>query len=135
MADNQAADNDNSSAASVEASASASNSGGLVGAIFSGAMEAASSLWHALTDDGYLAAAARQGIDELGVALKPFPDSIQVDETGTLWNPTQGEIAAARDSSDVGPPHPWPSEIAAQNQAGNVHGNGYENGNDAGYSM
>ena len=79
----------------------------------------------------YLEAAGRQGIDELGVALKAFPDAIQVQETGTLWNPTQGEIAADRQHGR----HPWPSEIAAQNrhQPGKDHGDGHENGHDAGH--
>jgi hypothetical protein len=57
--------------------------------------------------DGMLAAAFRQGAGELYEALKPFPQSIQVDEPGTLLNPTQGEIAADRK-----PSRPSPSEIA-----------------------
>jgi hypothetical protein len=56
--------------------------------------------------DGMLAAAFRQGAGELYEALKPFPQSIQVDEPGTLLNPTQGEIAAGRKQG------PSPSEIA-----------------------
>jgi hypothetical protein len=40
-----------------------------------------------------LMAAGRQGADEIGQALKAFPDSIQVQEPGTILNPTQGEIA------------------------------------------
>jgi hypothetical protein len=50
----------------------------------------------AILEDGTIEAAGRQGIGELGVALKAFPDSIQVEEPGTVFNPTQGEIAAAR---------------------------------------
>jgi hypothetical protein len=42
---------------------------------------------------GALQAAGRQGIKELGEALKPFPDSVSVSEPGALWSPTQGEIA------------------------------------------
>ena len=38
-------------------------------------------------------AALRQGGKELGTALKAFPDSIAVDEPGTVLSPTQGEIA------------------------------------------
>jgi len=57
--------------------------------------------------DGMLAAAFRQGAGELYEALKPFPQSIQVDEPGTLLNPTQGEIAAGRK-----PAQQSPSEIA-----------------------
>ena len=53
-------------------------------------------LVHKATQDGTIKAAGRMGIDELGAALKAFPDAIQVSETGTIWNPTQGEIAADR---------------------------------------
>jgi len=52
--------------------------------------------------DGHLAAAGRQGIGELGQALKAFPDSIQHDEPGTLWNPLQSEIAAGRENAHYG---------------------------------
>jgi hypothetical protein len=38
-------------------------------------------------------AALRQGFKEAGTALKAFPDSISVDEPGTVASPTQGEIA------------------------------------------
>ena len=48
------------------------------------------------TQDGTIKAAGRMGIDELGAALKAFPDAIQVSEPGTIWNPTQGEVAADR---------------------------------------
>ena len=49
----------------------------------------------AIFRDGTIEAAGRQGIDELGAALKAFPDSIQIQEVGTIWHPTQGEIAVA----------------------------------------
>lgn len=64
-------------------------------------------VWDAITKDGHLAAAGRQGLDELATALKAFPDSIGVDEPGTIFNPTQGEIAADRDTKRLSP-----SEIA-----------------------
>jgi hypothetical protein len=91
-----------------------------------------SDLWH----DRALWAFGRQGLDELGTALKPFPESIQVDESGTLWNPTQGEIA--RDSREHSglhrrasllPPPGWSAEQASQ-ERGNVYGQG--NGQDKG---
>jgi hypothetical protein len=63
----------------------------------------------ALMRDGTLAAAGRQGLDELGEALKAFPESIQVQEVGSIFNPTQGEIAAARDTQT-------PRDIANDNQ-------------------
>jgi hypothetical protein len=125
MAENQASNDAGESASS--------NNGGLLGAIFSGVAK----VWNAVTEDGYLAAAGRQGAGELGAALKAFPESIQVNEPGTLWNPTQGEIADARDVDSVGPPHPWPSEIAneTRNQPNNSNGNSNDNGKDGGYSM
>jgi len=145
MAEKQPSVNDNSRSASANAGGPVGGVVGLVGAVFTGAAAAVGKLWHAITDDGILAAAGRQGIDELGAALKPFPESIQMQETGTLWNPTQGEIAADRQhtrqaynhSSSSGPAHPWPSEIAERNrhQPGNDHGDGHENGHDAGNSM
>lgn len=46
--------------------------------------------------DGTLAAAFRQGADELWQAMKAFPDTIEVREHGTILSPTQGEIAADR---------------------------------------
>ena len=64
-------------------------------------------VWDAITKDGHLAAAGRQGLDELATALKAFPDSIGVDEPGTIFNPTQGEIAADREPRRLSP-----SEIA-----------------------
>src|SRR4051812_4661999 len=61
-----------------------------------------------ITRDGTLAAAGRQGASELAVALKAFPESISVEEPGTVFNPTQGEIAADRKPKKL----PSPSEIA-----------------------
>ena len=60
---------------------------------------------HAITKDGMLAAAWRQGATETWQALRAFPDTIYAEEPGTLLNPTQGEIAASRKL-------PTPSEIA-----------------------
>ena len=55
------------------------------------------SLFHAVTKDGYLAAAGRQGVKELANVLgQAWPDSNHVHETGTIFSPTQGEIAQAR---------------------------------------
>jgi len=97
--------------------------------------------WDAITADGHLAAAGRQGADELGAALKAFADSIQVQEVGTLWSPTQGEIAASRQHgrqdggsqsySSLTPPAGW-SPADDQQQAGNDHG--HDNGHEAGHS-
>lgn len=75
------------------------------------AFATASVLVQKVTQDGHLAAAGRQGLDELGQALKPFPESIQTSEPGAIFEPTQGEVAAARKGSVHG--HPSPSQIAA----------------------
>ena len=80
----------------------------------------ASILWQKATHDGTLAAAGRQGIDELGAALKAFPDAIQVQEYGTIFEPTQGEIAAGRRESVFGRGHYSPSAIVASHSG--VHG-------------
>jgi hypothetical protein len=103
-----------------------------------------SKVWNAITSDGTLEAAARQGADELGAALKAFPDSIQTQETGTIWNPTQGEVAASRQhgrhtgrywsnsSSSLLPPT---SEVAEHNRLQPGQDHGHDNGHDAGHSM
>jgi hypothetical protein len=46
-------------------------------------------------------AALRQGAKEIGSALKAFPESISVDEPGTMLHPTQGEIAEANRGGSV----------------------------------
>jgi hypothetical protein len=48
---------------------------------------------------GALPAFIRQGAKELGHYLKAFPDAApQIEETGTLLNPTQAEIMEAKRS-------------------------------------
>ena len=91
----------------MEAQESGGGAVGLIAAAHAAVKSGLSSAWNAVAKDGTIAAAGRQGADELGMALKAFPDSIQAEEPGTIWNPTQGEIAAAR-SPDL----PSPSEIA-----------------------
>jgi hypothetical protein len=55
------------------------------------------SLVNAITRDGYLAAAGRQGAKELANAFgQVWPESILVQEPGGLFSPTQSEIADAR---------------------------------------
>ncbi len=85
-------------------------SGG-VASILAGLRSAVNSIIEPITRDGTIPAFFRQGADEVAVALKAFPESISVDEPGTLGNPTQGEIAA-----DRRPKLPSPSEIAASRQ-------------------
>jgi hypothetical protein len=90
-----------------------------------GASSLLARMWDAVTKDGTLAAAWRQGADEIGVALKAFPDSIHAEEPGGLMNPTQGEIAADRK-----PKLPSPSEIARDKQPYTP-----ENNQDHGHGM
>jgi hypothetical protein len=78
------------------------------------------SVFHAATRDGTLAAAFRQGASEIGQALKAFPDSIHVQEPGTILNPTPGEIASARESH--APAHAASPGAVARENAGTVHG-------------
>jgi hypothetical protein len=85
------------------------------------------SIGRAVLDGGQVKAAFFQGFDELGAALKAFPDSIQVDEPGTAFNPL------FRDRDGVTPAHaaaggsepaamPSPSQIAAGQAPGSIHG-------------
>jgi hypothetical protein len=100
-------------------------------------------LWDGLTRDGTLAAFMRQGADEVGAALKAFPDAIQTQESGTVWNPTQGEIAASRSRgkhsgnyiSFSNNTQPWPSQIARENNQRPGSDKGRDHGHDAGQSM
>jgi hypothetical protein len=120
--------------------AEASRGGGIIGIILLPIAAVGTMIgkaWDAITSDGMLAAAGRQGLDELGAALKPFPDSIQVHETGTIWNPTPGEVAASRDlgghgrSSYSSLTPPRSAEAAEHNR----HQPGNEHGQDQGLSM
>jgi hypothetical protein len=89
----------------------------------------AAGLWSAVTRDGTLAAAGRQGADEIGMALKAFPESIQTQESGSILNPTQGEIASSRDLSQSfhGATMRSPSQIAKDKGSyGNDATPGYE---------
>lgn len=120
-----------------------SRGGGIIGVILMPIVAVGKMIgkaWDAITRDGMLAAAGRQGLDELGAALKPFPDSIQVHETGTIWNPTPGEVAAGRDLGGHTRAYsslaaPRSAEAGEQNgrRPGDEHG--LDNGQDQGYSM
>ena len=97
-------------------------------------------LWNGLTSDGTLAAFFRQGADEIGQALKAFPDAIQTQEPGTVLNPTQGEIASKRSKSKHSGSYisfsnrpPWPSEIAREPKPKSDHG--HDHGHQNGHSM
>jgi hypothetical protein len=49
-----------------------------------------------LLRDGMVGGAWRQGAEEFWQLLKAFPDTIQAQASGTLMNPTQGEVAEGR---------------------------------------
>jgi hypothetical protein len=83
------------------------------------------SMYNAVMRGGEIQGAFRQGIAELGAALKAFPDSIQIDEPGALFSPLHSDIAAANRSYGVGPANdrmPTPSQIADGHSSATVHG-------------
>lgn len=49
-----------------------------------------------LMADGTIKAALRQGADEVGTALKAFPDSLQASAVGTVFHPLASEVAEER---------------------------------------
>ena len=118
--------------------------GGIVDAVFlpfEMIGKAVGNVVQAIFADGTLEAAGRQGLDELGAALKAFPDSIQVQESGTIWNPTQGEIAASRNlGGEIGERPSW-SSLAAPRSAEAADHNRHQpeldqgHDHDAGHSM
>ena len=74
---------------------------------FERAGETIAAVKDAVMSDGYIAAAGRQGIHELGNAFgQMWPDHIAEREPGAIFSPTQGEIAADRKEQ------PSPGEIA-----------------------
>ena len=132
--------------ASPKPQASEENKGiaGMIGAVLTAPATMVAKAWNAIMADGVIASFARQGIDELGTALKAFPDSIQREETGTLWSPTQAEITASRKHGGINggfspnsgqSRQPWPSEIAEQNRHQPGPDHGHDNGHDNGHSM
>jgi hypothetical protein len=85
-------------------------------------------VYRATTRDGAIDAFLRQGANELGAALKAFPDAIQVDEPGAVFNPLYSDIAADKRAANDNRPEaasalPSPSEIAGLS-GGSVHGEG-----------
>ena len=71
--------------------------------------------YHAAMKGGEIQAAFRQGLNELGAATRAFPDSLQIDEPGAVFNPLYSDIAADKRSHMDGPEAaslPSPSEIA-----------------------
>jgi hypothetical protein len=140
-----------------------SRGSGMLGRAAAYGIATVSILWQNATKDGHLAAAGRQGLDEIGHALKAFPESIQTQEVGAIFEPTQGEIASSRRGSVHGlgyglrPPSQIahgrsavygrdevhgrlrsPSEIAADRggrEAETSHSNEHDHGRDMGREM
>jgi hypothetical protein len=83
---------------------------------------------------GELQAAFRQGFGELGAAFgKAFPDSIQHEEPGTVFNPLYRDMPGNPQSQSTGPEPanarlPTPSEIARG--ADSLHGEARQPGKD-----
>jgi hypothetical protein len=86
-----------------------------------------STVYQASIRDGTVDAFLRQGANEIGAALKAFPDAVQVDEPGAVFNPLYSDIAADK-RANAGGPQPMasaglatPGEIAGMS-SGSVHG-------------
>jgi len=83
----------------------------------SGVLSWAKGVVKAVAENAYLGgevqAAFTQGANELGAALKAFPDSIQIDEPGTAFNPLY------RDRDGDTPANPYGYEQAS---AASMHG-------------
>jgi hypothetical protein len=94
----------------------------LVGGVVSAIAEALGNAWDTITGSPALNAMARQGADELGAALKTFPDSIHQEEVGVAWNPPVSEIAAERQMIEP-PANHYQPDTGRANEA------------DTGYSM
>ncbi len=87
----------------------------MVAVMFNKLRDGGNKLLDPIIRDGTVPAFFRQGADEIGVALKAFPDSVHAEEPGTVLNPTQGEIAARRSRGSVygrNPDLPSPSDVA-----------------------
>lgn len=95
-------------------------------------VEPAKKAVEAVMKDGTLAAAFRQGAQEIyDGLLKPFPDVTSVREVGTVFSPTQGEVASARKEDQ-----PSPSQIAENPKSfAPDHGLGNQNQKDFGKEM
>lgn len=83
--------------------------------------------YNAAMRGGEVQAFIRQGFNELGAATKAFPDSLQIDEPGAVFNPLFSDIASDRrshmDGADAASaPLPSPGEIAGVKPSGSVYG-------------
>jgi len=79
---------------------------------------------------GEVQAAVRQGFNEIGAALRAFPESIQVEEPGAAFNPLYRDMPGNPHAHGAGPVQaesaratlPSPSEIAYGKGPATVHG-------------
>jgi hypothetical protein len=101
-------------------------------------------IYDAVMRGGEIQAAGRQGINELGAALKAFPESIQIDEPGAVFNPLYRDIPSASNQG-LAEPGAIADGIAPAQHKGGVYGPehgvfgpehgvyGRDNGASAGY--
>lgn len=86
------------------------------GGVMNWAAGVVANVYNAVKEGGQIQAAGRQGIDELGAALKAFPDAIQMDEPGTAFNPLYRNMEGEPPSpgvlvvAETAAPLPSPSE-------------------------
>ncbi len=83
--------------------------------------------YNAAMRGGEVQAFIRQGFNELGAATKAFPDSLQIDEPGTVFNPLYSDIAADKrshmDGADAAPASlPSPGEIGGGKPSASIYG-------------
>lgn len=108
----------------------------MVAVMFNKLRDGGNKLLDPIIRDGTVPAFFRQGADEIGMALKAFPDSVHAEEPGTVLNPTQGEIAARRSRGGVygrgNPDLPSPSEVAKDKRphVAEQHQHGQERGHE-----
>jgi hypothetical protein len=79
-----------------------------VGEALRPAGERVAAAYRAATRDGVIDAFLRQGANELGTALKAFPESVQIDEPGQVFNPLYSDTAADKRLAN----HPSPGDLA-----------------------
>jgi hypothetical protein len=93
---------------------------------FRQAAAAVSATYNAVMKGGELQAAFRQGFNEIGEALKAFPDALHVDEPGQVFNPLYSDIAAdkrarAQEPEPTASRLPTPGELARGRSSGSVY--------------
>ena len=83
---------------------------GMIGLAFMAAATVVAKVWEAVMADGTIAASGRMGLDEIGAALKAFPDSLQCQRparSGIL--PKEKSPRAARKAGTPAATRPTPT--------------------------